>query len=194
MKNKNQNRSYINITSDSIAMGADIGYVENLFESSLQTVVASLTESDGDRCKISSFRVRVSMTCDGGNDIFCLQPVVIQTAGTFTDSVAQPGREVSKLIAAAISDVFGYDLLGNLRFSKVMPTGDGTQAALVTIIETTFNLPPKILNILNKESESERLQDLFVGIVGLGLANQTFYIKIGYEIKFIKDQQKVVIR
>jgi hypothetical protein len=61
------------------------------------------------------------------------------------------------------------------------------------IIETTITLPAKVLNILNKESESERLQDLYLGYVGIG-DTLTLIVKTVYAIEYTEVRQKIVIR
>jgi hypothetical protein len=192
MKQQNQRNLWNEVAVDSIIVGANGGFVENLFESSMQASVASLASVDGNKIKISSYRIRIQLFGEGLAPFSC-QPFIVQTAGNFTDQVNLAERKASDLLAHAVDDVFGYDLLGNTRFSKVMPSGAGTVAATLFGVETTITLPAKILQILNKESESERLQDLYMGILGVS-ANGTLNTRVYQEIQFIEERQKIVIR
>jgi hypothetical protein len=185
--------TYLNVTADSIATGANTGFAENPLENSLQAICAGLASVDGNRINVSSFRIKLSLYCAGASKSFGIQPVIVQTAGTFSDINNLVGRTVSALLADAIDDIFGYDLLGNVRFSKIAPSGDGTVAGSMEIIETTITLPAKVLNILNKESESERLQDLYLGYVGIG-DTLTLTVKTVYAIEYTEVRQKIMIR
>jgi hypothetical protein len=188
---RNVVKMIVDNNTDSIATGANGGYVENLWN--LHTLMDSYRTDDGVKKRIHFCRIGIRLYSASAVYAFTLLPVVVQTAGTFTDTINQSSRIVDSLIAAAIDDVFGYDPLGNTRFSKIV-AGDGTLAGSIHSIETTIQLQPKHLQILNKEVESERLQDLYVGFVGVADSDLSLQLNSQIEIGFTEQRQAVVIR
>jgi hypothetical protein len=59
----------------------------------------------------------------------------------------------------------------------------------------TIPLPAKLLGILNKEVESERLQELYFGVVGFdNTTGIAINFQLQYVIDFVEQRQAIVIR
>jgi hypothetical protein len=87
-------------------------------------------------------------------------------------------------------DVFGYDIIVPFRMArKSHYTGSAAYS-----LETTFQLPRKILDILNKETETERLQELYLAIVGFGTNTATVAFVTGMFIEYTEQRKIVVLR
>jgi hypothetical protein len=94
------------------------------------------------------------------------------------------------LLNQAIDDVFGFDKLSQFKgIGRRLPGVDlhGCEFAVM--------LPPKHIQLLNKEMESERLQDLIIGLVGRG---QQSDVDIDYyaiiEVLYKEEHKAVVVR
>jgi hypothetical protein len=192
MKQK-QAKTFITVNSDSCTPATYSCFVENF--ASLHGLVQSINDNDGNRKQVSKFTVIIRAYSVARSVCFGIQPVVVQTAGTFSDTVAQNVNTIDTALAAAIDDVFGYDRVGNYKVSKAIPTGDGTLATLQHNIEMTIPLPAKLLGILNKEVESERLQELYFGVVGFdNTTGIAINFQLQYVIDFVEQRQAIVIR
>jgi hypothetical protein len=153
-----------------------------------------LTGADGQKAKILA--VNVTHRCYSEEN-FAIMPLIIQTAGTITDSVAiaQPTQDVG--LDSAIDDVFGYQPLSKfLRTSRRVPTRDAQAAAGTEhALQFAYTIPGNILQILNKELETERLQDLYVVLHGFHFANsQTINIHTNIELLFVNIRKNVNLR
>lgn len=192
MKTRSNTKTYFTYVSGGPAPTTDLGFTTNM--QNLHSLISGINDEDGNRKVISEVQF-IMRAYVADSAIFGLQPVIVQTAGNWSNTINLAQRTFDTALAASIDDVFGYDRLGGMRFSKAKPTGDGTLATLIQSIESNVTLPAKFIQILNKEVESERLQDLFFGFVGLSLnTGLTIYIYLQIVVQFIEQRQKVVIR
>jgi hypothetical protein len=173
-----------------IDVGANLAFTENVF--SLLSKAESLV-GDGEKPRITSWIITIRMILDEAVlDIFTCQPVAVQTAGTFTDTVNLTPGDIDSLLDSSVDDEFGFQTLGDMRVSKF-----GCNDGNYTRIETRVVLPKNILNLINKEVSTERLQDLLFGLVGFQAsdpASALLTIKIVNEIHYSVLRKGITIR
>lgn len=132
----------------------------NLFN--LHEIIEALESVDGKLAVPLGARVHLRAY---SRDPFWIVPVVVQTAGTWSDTFDINDPRIRKILDDSIDDVFGYkDLPGSI--AKRVPTSDPTVATGSLFgVQRTIEIPQNFINILRKEVETERLQDLLIGIV-----------------------------
>jgi hypothetical protein len=185
-KNKRNLKCHIDHTTDSIAdPGANGGFTELVRNTALQNIIESIRSEDGIHMdvKTMTFNLRIY-----SEEPFLVVPVLIQTAGTVTETDDQTASVIGELIAATCDDVFGYDRLGPAKSARRVPTADNDDYGL----EISIPLPNYALQILNKETETERLQNLYIAICGKG--TNAFAINLIVDtITEYREQRKTLI-
>ena len=187
--NKN-NRSYLHAEADTVTnVAADKWFTENLL--SLSTIMESIAALDGAKAQVKSIRINIRMY---SGSVFGIVPLIVQTAGAFTDNNNIAFSTISS-IDDQIDDIFGFQILREFQMSRRVPTSDPTvDTGNTNAIETTLILPQNIVQILNKESETERLQDLYLGFVGWSLeAKQTLVYSIS-DFKYNVVAKRIILR
>ena len=147
---------------------------------------------DGIKIHVSKIIVTLRLYGDADGNGFFITPVVVQTAGIFSeqDDLAQTG--IDTILNASIDDVFGYQVLRSISPAKRVRC---STAAIQFGVEIQLELPQNILNLLNKESETERLQNLMMGFVGQrsvaadGIVGESQYI-----IEYTEQRKALTIR
>lgn len=190
-KNKGQTQ-LVNWTnaSDTVSVGANGGWSDTMLN--LFTELETLSGADGLKPKVSMIRLhfRIYGTLNE-TDVFCAVPCIVQTNGTWTDTTNLTGRGVQTLLDSSVDDVFGYHA-GTFHLSRKMPAVAATGHA--TGMEFSMTLPRHLLNILNKETETERLQALHVGVVGSGTANTTLQLHLYAELHYVLERVRTLLR
>ena len=120
---------------------------------------------------------------------FVIQPVIVQTAGTFTDTVGIAQAEISEILDAAIDDEFGFQEIGQPNGRKMLPI----IATYDKGFERNIIIPQNIINLLNKETSTERLQSIYFGVVGQGQSSP-ITMSVGLAIKFRLVDKGITIR
>lgn len=150
-------------------------------------------QTGGHKAHVRRVRVQIRHTAD---EYFAAQLVVVQTAGTWSQ-VLDGSTNVDTILDASIDDVFGSSLIGPYQLAKRAPVNDPTVSSqtMTFIIETTRELPQHLVQILNKEVSTERLQNLFIGSIftvgqGASQINSTYFIEIDYTL----DRKTIVLR
>lgn len=139
----------------------DVGFTENLVN--LHSMIEAISGADGVQIQVSAMRIHIRLYIESEvQDAFCIIPVIVQTVGTWTSTADLANNTIRQMLDSCIGDVLGYTPLGSLRVSKLLPTHDSH----ISGMEFTLSIPQHILQLLNKETESERLQHLLVGLVG----------------------------
>jgi hypothetical protein len=99
------------------------------------------------------------------------------------------------MLDGGIDDEFGFQIVGTPKVSRVKNVSDDNGIETHQVLEFTISLPKNIINLLNKESNTERLQSLIFGIVGLCSDAQGSISLTGfYEIDFIERRKGITIR
>lgn len=193
MTAKRQTPDRINLIRyfESITPGANLGYVSNVIN--LHSMSEALT-GVGDGVRVDLKKIRISFRSLESSTpafYFTILPVLVQTAGTLSDTANLSVGVCDSMIASACDDVFGVESLGPVRTSKAYAD---TSAVFC---DFTVEVPQKFLQLLNKEHKSERLQDLYFAIVGAaetGAAAGSIKIKSHLEVRYSLHQKKIVIR
>jgi hypothetical protein len=165
---RNRNRSALKTAvvqvADSITPTAlDRKHVEVL--ANLHEGIEGLRSEDGTRCLVQAVEVDIQMRAVSYIP-YKIFPVLIQTAGTPADLIDQATGYLSVALDVATDDVFGFECIPNRKgfLSRPIPGGDD----VVSGITAQFVLPIHAIQILNKEVETERLQNLWLGLVQVG--------------------------
>lgn len=195
MVNNNNLRMFIfKITPDTIVPGANLGFGDELVD--LTDIPENFLGSDTIHPIIKGMKAffRISSTNDLAKH-FSVWPVIVQTAGTFTDTVNSEEREVASIVNGCVDDEFGLLPCGGNRMSKLIAMSDDSGLNFTTVIETQFDIPRNIINLLNKEVNTERLQKLKLALVGVGeSATQTLYFSGHIAITYISRMKGITIR
>jgi hypothetical protein len=159
-------------------------------EISLHAAVEGIRSGDGIHIKVKTFTINIHIYQTVSLDPMIIYPVVVQTAGIFSDSSAIDAEVVDEILDPQIDDVFGYQILQR-RITKRVRNGTAVQQGL----EIRLQLPTNIVQLLNKETETERLQNLYFGIIGYRYdPTDTATIQVSYEIDYIEERKSITIR
>ena len=142
-----------------VAQSSAVGFVEVI--QNLHALIETISGSDGVQIKVSDIQITLRLEEDS-DEPFVYIPVVVQTVGSFASQVDLVQDRVEEMIDVATDDVFGFHPLGTMRGSRSLPT-IGTNAQKH---EINVQLPQHLIALLNKETETERLQNLHFALVG----------------------------
>jgi hypothetical protein len=189
MNNKPQKIS-VTISQDSTVNVNEQGFVDQIQD--LHTLLETLTGGDGVAINVKA--ITFHYVAESSLN-FWIKPVAVQTAGAFADSINLAQREIGELIDAAVDDVFGYqELQGGGKWASPAPPA-GTSGSQLYVSRFSVQIPGNLLHLLNKESETERLQTLYVGLVGLTEQNaQTITYNCVTEVRYSVARKPIVIR
>ena len=193
---KQQTRSFISYFLDTVTFGGSGAGHESVSNfQNLHTAIEGILAADGQKAKVASVSFHQRMYSES---VFHYLPLVVQTVGTITDTVDIAASDILDVnLDACINDVFGFQRLRNVtQVARRVPSEDASGAAgLEYGVQTTVMIPGNIIQLLNKESETERLQNLFfVGYIGCTENNQVISIKTWIEISFTGVRKKIVLR
>lgn len=190
-----QKQTYFSfIGVNTIAAGANRGFGNSLIN--LNTLMESLV-ADGKVSKVFNLRFHIRALGQTAECSFALIPLIVQTNGTFTDTVNLSNREISAVLDQCIDDEFGLQKIGDFRVSKVIPIADDAAGGGVKRLfgsEFTVQVPRNIVNLLNKETSTERLQSLHFAIVGSTNPTQSISVETFYEVTFVEKTKGITIR
>jgi len=200
MPNRKQDKLWIYHNSDSVTPTTDLGFVENL--ANLHDLLETIRSEDGNQ--ILASKIRISYRLYEPEEALVAQaqgymvvPVAVQTAGTITDTVnlAIPSN-IGTMLNTATDDVFGYQLLKKPADVSRTRAGPGNTGDSLFTVESSVEVPGNLLFILNKETETERLQNIFFCLVG-SFAKSTdpgFRVDIFIEIYYQETRKTIQIR
>jgi hypothetical protein len=162
--------------------------VENVtnIHDALEAVVAA----DGQTMRISRmvmhYRAHLAAT-----NFFTAQAVLVQTAGTLSDTTdIADGSPIDTALDQACDDVLGYTKLGKLAVPRFAPVNGTTQLEIVRSVP----FPQGIIQLLNKELETERLQDLYLALVFFGCTNAAHYVSMDIEVDYTTVRKTISLR
>jgi hypothetical protein len=188
---QNQRKIYIFLpANDDVSNTSDNGFVRAI--GSVHSIIEGIRSGDGLHmlCKQILLHVRSNSI-----EPFWVLPVLVQTAGNFADTNNLASHNIAELLDSAIDDVFGYQRLSPTgKVGRRAPVDDGSTNPTYCA-EFTVTLPGNVLAILNKETETERLQDLILGLVGITNAtSQAIAFETFVEVHYIEKQRNIVLR
>jgi hypothetical protein len=161
---------YMQKYTHSIAPGANGGFVYRTLASALHTVLDSLTATDGRRSKAKSIRISILAYSTGQ---FIMTGGIVQTAGAFADTTNSTGRTFESLLDAAIDDTFGYRKITQTKQGVPWDVEAGNE---LFRLELTYDIPGDIIALLNKETDTERLQSIIPADLGIGVDGKTIIV------------------
>ena len=168
----------------------DKGFTDNLID--LSAIVDTIGALNGAKINVKKIRIHLRIYSE---ETFIYQPLVVQTAGAWTADVTSANYIVDKILDENIDDVFGYQPLTDTKVSRRVPTDVQTDdTGRITGSEITIELPGSILQILNKEAETERLQNLLFGVVGRTNVVQTIKLRLFVAYEYTIVRKKLILR
>jgi hypothetical protein len=104
--------------------------------------------------------------------------------------------DIGQAIAAMCSDEAGFQILRKPTSSRYfMSYYNGSVASRITKLAVRIQIPKKILNLLNKETQTERLQDLnLVVLVRTPYSGSTVYVECNGYVKYTETAKQITIR
>jgi hypothetical protein len=186
MNNNKRQKLYIKQRSTTITPGANEGYAHDLLSESIHTLIEGIRSEDGINIKVDQILFHIRIYC---TEVFSFSPAIVQTAGTFTNQTNLSERIFSSMLNVAIDDVFGYDLIDNHKVARKVPVATEDFG-----LEFTMSVPRKHLNIINKETETERLQDLLLCIAGVGSNGAGMPYDITTTVRYTEQRKTVILR
>jgi hypothetical protein len=184
---------YIKKDSENITVGANLGFMAKLL-----TIYASLEameDVDGYQPKVTEIRshIRIYSKHVTASFPFLVCPVIVQTAGNLVDNDNETVTTVAKAIDDNCDDVVGcYPF--DPKVSKRLPTGNNSQPLEACGCEFTLVVPPHLIQLINKELETERLQELYTALVGVGTSAQTLVVHYYTVVKYVQVRKNIIIR
>lgn len=177
-----------------IIQSTDSGFVENM--NSLYSILETLiSTTDGIKPHVKRIRFFIRAHVSTSDAPFLGQLVVVQTNGTFTDSVNLSGREISTILDSAIDDDFGFQFIGEPKVSVVKNVSDDGGLELHYLYEVQVDIPQNLINLLNKETHTERLQDLYMALVGVTSGtSDVILLKHFYIVDYVETRKSITIR
>jgi hypothetical protein len=183
--------THIVVHAESVTPGANLGFVEVV--DNMHSTLEALGGTDGKSPYVKSITFHVRAYSGSGDSTFILIPVVVQTAGTFVDTANLTARQIHELLNSACDDVLGYQVLGVPHVARKVP--DDAINAYHWGCEFAVRIPGNLLNVLNKELETERLQDLYFALVGVPNSGANdLYIETWYTFEYIERRKTVQLR
>jgi hypothetical protein len=160
----------------------------NLFTGSLNSVVEGLAADDGEVALVSSLKGAFEVNGSSADCAAWVGLIALQTAGTVADINDVTDNILPDILDSVTDDVFGYQALGNivhprLRFETATP-----------VATINFSLNGRLLNLLNKETETERLQSLYLIVVGSHLDQEALSFEGHYEITYRVVRKSITFR
>ena len=190
MNNKNQRLYMYEIVK---AMTPDTASRHSVLQAmDISSVLETIGALNGAKAKVSKIRIHLRIYYTG---MFGIVPIVVQTAGAISDDDNIAALTIDEILDDQIDDVFGYQIIQPYGMSKRMPTDDPTaNTGNIYGREFTIEIPSNILVILNKETETERLQNLFLVLVGYFHTTGTVLVRGTGTIEFSIVRKKIVLR
>lgn len=187
MKQRAASKQYMGSESDTMTYAAGGSRRGSEVLWNLSDTVDLLSSSDGAKPRIISIKITVHAS---GTVQFGLLPIVLQTAGAWTDSVDQALQKVEEVLAVDVDDVFGYQpTKREWQIARFVPFADPQ-----FISRFSVDIPQNIIALLNKEAETEKLQSLYAGHVVTSTANDVYSVTSHIEIRYTETRKSIVMR
>ncbi len=180
--------------SGSQTPGASKGFVYSLY--AIYTDLENKMTEDGIKWQIKAIEIDVLSV---SRDIFSYSALLVQTAGTITNQTNLSTRRISEMLDTAINDDFGYEVIGKNKtgfYNGIVLDPTLGAASQTTLCKVSFriNFNKRLLSLFNKELSTERLQDLTIVLVGVGI--NAIAISHYYAVRVLYDEvaKDIVIR
>jgi hypothetical protein len=178
---------HISIHTVTITPGVNLGFAEPGID--LSALAETLAEQDGQKARILEVVDHIQTKSVGSH---MLAPCFVQTAGNFAAVTNSADRLVQDLINSAVDDEFGVQVEPTM-VSILAPS---SQAAGTDVYSTdrTLRANQNVLNILNKEVSTEKLQSIWTGTSGVSTVNQPIYWIEFLTVIYVLTAKNIVLR
>jgi hypothetical protein len=190
VRNQRKIKEYLTVAQNqSTTAGTNKGYTQNLVN--LHDLIEGIKSGDGIQIRISSIAIDLRIVAANDDYHFIIQPVMVQTAGTWTDTADLSQRVVGEMLDASIDDVFGFQLIGEAKTARrLFPV-----ANMIHGFEIRIMVPTNIVQLLNKETETERLQNVLFGVVGVCLTSSDIVAHYyTARVRYTEERKSITIR
>jgi hypothetical protein len=189
MVNNQRCKTYLGKVTETATQTAQDGALE--MSVNLHTLIEAIRNVDGIHMNVRNITIHRRYY---SVKQFCCVGIAVQTVGNLVDTVDIAQTVVDEIINQACDDVFGYQVLAPFMAAKRVPI-DSDDSDFQFGIESTIRLPQNLLQILNKETESERLQDLFYAEV-FRTEDITTVLQLytWIAIEYVEQRRTVVLR
>lgn len=193
MTTKQQKRKHFAFYLDTI--DGSTAYYSGAEEiANLHTLMEAINSGDGSKIKITQMKIHLRVYSD---EPFAIAPLIVQSAGTFSEVKDVADNIVDIVLDAAVDDMYGSQMLGPTSVARRTPVNDPTSSpqTMTFAIEVTRLLPGNLLNIINKELETERLQSMRLGYFAKqGPAASMISVYTIIETDFVTVRKGIVTR
>jgi hypothetical protein len=147
---------------------------------------------DGMSAKVKKFVIPWAFHCPDA--FFNGSLVWVQTAGTITQAGNIGYEEIDQIIAAQCDDEFGFEIARNIS-ARFIPHNDFDANIMYYGVSGQTVVPQRILNLLNKETQTERSQSTFLCFVlQTSQASKNLYYRMGSVIDYTLTAKNISIR
>jgi hypothetical protein len=187
-KNKNIALRWFKILTDTVAPGANLGFVDYLEDLSVQ--IDGLSSADGMVAKVKSIEI---IFASQSVTFHAIQNFILQCSSAPADTVNLAEQSVHQLLDAATGDDFGHINCGPVLQSKITHGIYNVQATQWGTF-FKFKVPQNLIEIINKDSQNERDQNLYTGILGRTETNATVYIYCTIAVDYVLEAKRATLR
>ena len=163
----NRNKTYLDVVTHQSNTFSAIDRMAALNLANLSSKFAAIATATAGfpNVKKMTLRIRCFRNNPANTSLWAVIPVIVQTDGTFTSTTDLATSEINSALDSAINDVFGFQKLQNVRVCKVINVTDDGGVGWNQEVQINMDLPRNILNLLNKQNQTERLQDIYLGLL-----------------------------
>jgi len=163
------------------------------FTTDLSSVVDGLADDVyAEKARISKCKIHAQFN---GTTPFIGTVYLLQTAGTFTAGAYTSTYKIESVLADAVDDEVGLLPLFQPKASHYVMTYDNGGPVQWHQLSFVGNLPKKVINLLNKETQTEREQELLFGaVVQTELSGEYVTLTMFLEIEYANVSKTITIR
>lgn len=181
-----------NVQSDFVTMtSGNLTYVISL-ENLSSYIDAYLSVGDAETAKVH--KLKISVDCYSIAP-FAARALVAQTAGAISSAAQSTQRNLSAALDVACNDVLAFEAVTPLKTSRIKTSlHDGSNIISYHTINFEITMNPKLINLMNKESQTERLQSLYFVLVVQGTMAESVAITQGFSWEYRNISKQISIR
>lgn len=185
------------VNSDQVTVTVSSGLhncTEYFLGQSLQALMESACADEGDIAMALDVTIPITLW---SHRYFTFTTLLVQTAAAISSGSTDSSLvKLEEILDPGIDDVFGYRILGYPRGSPMfMEIWNGTSFVQLYKTSLVIKLSKNILKIINKTSETERLQSLYLLLYLRGTTNgQEIFYNYSSIIKYRQERKGISIR
>lgn len=190
-----QNRKIRTFPSDIISWtpGANLNIIGNLVDI-FDDINTGLLSGDGVSVVIDEITIKLHLTQIASNETFVIIPFIAQTAGTLTTTSGLANDQITEVIDGVCDDEFGLELLHNDFIMSRVGERDFDSDTHHQVLSYSTKVPKRLLNLINKEQQTERLQNIYFGLHLVAHQNVSIAGNIWRQYKYRERIKGITIR